>query len=246
MDLSDFFGDEDGSPFKSMVRYPDCAEYTMDELLHGEKEMLGLYVSGHPLDKYSDIINEYANVTSVDFMFDDETGTTSAKDRMTYTMGCIIEKVNVKLTRKNETMAFLTVSDLVGTMEIIVFPKAYTDMQNDLYPGNAVLITGRSSITEEEAKLIAENIRLLDDIRQDMEAAKIEVWVRFSDYGEYKNNEQDLISIAKEFPGKSPLFVQLAREKQAKKMKVEVDADSTIAGSLGLAFGDANVLIRKK
>ncbi len=246
MDLSDFFGDEDGSPFKSMVRYPDCAEYTMDELLHGEKEMLGLYVSGHPLDKYSDIINEYANVTSADFMFDDETGTTSAKDRMTYTMGCIIEKVNVKLTRKNETMAFLTVSDLVGTMEIIVFPKAYTDMQNDLYPGNAVLITGRSSITEEEAKLIAENIRLLDDIRQDMEAAKIEVWVRFSDYGEYKNNEQDLISIAKEFPGKSPLFVQLAREKQAKKMKVEVDADSTIAGSLGLAFGDANVLIRKK
>ena len=246
MDLSDFFSDDEGAQFKTVVRYPECSEYPKEDLLSGEKEVLGLYVSGHPLDRYTELIRKYANCTSADFMFDEDTNSVNIDDRMNCTIGCIIDSVSVKLTKKNENMAFVTVSDLVGSMEIIVFPKTYNEYKDMLYDGNRLLITGRSSVTEEEAKLMAESMRSLDDIEREAEEAKRQLWVCFENYEDYRKQEQDLLELAKEYKGFSPLFVQLRAERKAKGMPVKVDVDSGIISALGLAYGDANVKLVEK
>ena len=124
MSLFDFAAEEDKKAFE--IRIPDVAEYTKEELLGYEKEILGVYVSGHPLDEYTGMVNKYITNVSSDFEVDDELGETKARDGAIATIGGLITEKTIKTTKKGQLMAFLTVEDVVGTVEVVVFPNSFT------------------------------------------------------------------------------------------------------------------------
>ena len=123
MSLLDFMSEEDSEQFQ--VDYPDVPEFSKDIILSGEKQMLGLYISGHPLDNVRELLEKQTNVKTSDFEIDEETGLVSAVDGRNYTLGGLIESINTRITRKGENMAILSIEDLYGSMEVIVFPQAY-------------------------------------------------------------------------------------------------------------------------
>jgi DNA polymerase III alpha subunit len=146
MSLLDFMGEEEKEAFN--IEYPDVPEFGKDILLNGEKEVLGFYVSGHPLDDVRDILEKETNITSADFTVDtaDEedgvSGETAARDGNTYTMGGIIEDVTAKITKNNENMAFLKMEDLSGTLEVVVFPRTYEKYRSLIEKGAKTVMVG--------------------------------------------------------------------------------------------------------
>lgn len=123
----DLLSEEEQTSFQ--ITYPDVGEYDKDQLLSMEKEVLGIYVSGHPLDDDIRLLEQSTSASTADFLIDEETGRTVVKDQQSCVMGGIISELNVKLTRKNQNMAFLTLEDLRGTVEVLVFPRQYAAYQ---------------------------------------------------------------------------------------------------------------------
>ncbi|MFR1039824.1 MAG: OB-fold nucleic acid binding domain-containing protein [Clostridium sp.] len=125
MSLFDFAAEEDKK------QYPDhhfrmCGEFPKEELLAFEKETLGIYVSGHPMEEYDETCgNRISLPTATDFMVDEETGRAVVEDGAQVTIGGMITGKTVKTTRNGQLMAFMTLEDLVGSVEVIVFPKDY-------------------------------------------------------------------------------------------------------------------------
>lgn len=246
MSLADFFGGE----FEEMskVRYPDVEEYDKQEMLAMEKSVLGIYVSGHPLLDYTDIIDKLTNASSADFMIDEEVGRTKVKDQQMCVVGGLIAAVTVKLTKNNQNMAFVTLEDMVGQIEIIVFPRDYEKLRQHLYTDNKILVKGRASVTEEEAKLILSEMLTFEEVkngktfavnnrygkgdqtagvRQEKRGWAAEsgqpenpnqLWVCFADMEEYRKLEADFISILEDYKGTCPVYVQLLKERQMKSM----------------------------
>ena len=141
MSLFDFAAEEDKRAFE--IRIPDVAEYTKEELLGYEKEILGVYVSGHPLDEYTGMVNKYITNVSSDFEVDDELGETKARDGAIATIGGLITEKTIKTTKKGQLMAFLTVEDVVGTVEVVVFPNSFTANRVVIDHAEKVFVTGK-------------------------------------------------------------------------------------------------------
>ena len=157
MSLMDMLGEEERKEFD--IVYPDIPEYDKEELLANEKEMLGVYVSGHPLDEYREFLTKNVTAVTLDFFPEDpESGEAVAQDQKYYTVGGMIADKTVKMTKNNQNMAFITLEDLVGTIEIIVFPKKYEEYRQYLEVDSKVFVYGRASITEKEGKLLLEKM----------------------------------------------------------------------------------------
>ena len=144
--------------------YPVINEFSQKELLMMEKEMLGLYISGHPLDKFRDIAEKRSNITSQDVVeyienVDNDNFESKVRDEMEVSICGIISNKKTKITRNNETMAFFKIEDLYGTIDAIVFPKTYSRLQNSIKEDIPVIIKGRLSLREdEEPKIICNSI----------------------------------------------------------------------------------------
>lgn len=244
MSLMDFLAPEEQSEYT--VDYPETEEYSKDEILTNEKEVLGIYVSGHPLDDYTDVLERYADVSSLDFIPDEETGKTKVYDQNHYTIGGTIEAVTIKSTKNGANMAFLTLEDLYGTVEIVVFPKVYEEYRNILFTNNRILVSGKASVTEEEGKLLASRILMLDEARKNMKDEKQEVWILFQNYKEYIQNQNNLEHVLQEHPGGSPVFVQLKEEHQGISCKTKVRTDNGLIDILKLEWGVDRVMVREK
>ena len=242
MSLIDFMGEEQAKAFE--VQYPDVPEFSRDILLSGEKEMLGLYVSGHPLDDVKEMLEEMTNITTADFLIDEETLQTVAKDNREYTLGGMIETVTHKITKNGENMAFIQIEDLTGTMEVIIFPRTFEKYRELLTENNAIIIKGRSQISERDSKLIASEIYSLSEMLRQKEEGKKQLWVLYEDFEDYKNNLKNLNSILNNHRGYTPVYVQLKKEKQAKKSSICVDLSSGIESALKLEVGPDRVLVR--
>ncbi len=172
MSLFDVVGEEDKDFFE--VKLPNVGEYDQELKLALEKEVLGIYVSGHPLENYTGIMEKYANALTTDFALDDETGRCSASDGARVTVGGMVTGKTVKYTRKNEPMSFVTIEDLVGTVEVIVFPKSYMQYNSVLAEDAKVFIKGRVSAEEDkDAKLICEEVYTFEDISDPAKAARL-------------------------------------------------------------------------
>ena len=162
--MFDIISEEEEVPESSKYSFDEKPEMDMKELLFLEKEMLGIYISGHPLDKYREQIERKTNVNSLDFLTANEELDTSGntnmfKDNQEVVYAGIISKVKKKYTKKNTIMAFVTVEDLYGSTEIIVFDSAYSKYSNILLEDNVVLVQGRISIREDEPiKIVASKI----------------------------------------------------------------------------------------
>ena len=127
MSLFDFVDDSVKEDFE--IKMPDVAEYSKEEMLNFEKEVLGVYVSGHPLDEYAAMWKRHVSAVTTDFEIDDETGETKVLDGTKQTVGGMVMNKTVKTTKNGQLMAFLTIEDLVGTSGDYSVPERFFDIQ---------------------------------------------------------------------------------------------------------------------
>ena len=235
MSLFDFVGEEQKKEFE--ITLPDVDEYEKEQLLAYEKEVLGFYVSGHPLEKYEGIWKKHiTNVTS-DFALDEETGRSKVTDGMKTTIGGMIVDKTIKYTRTNQTMAFLTLEDLLGTVEVVVFPRDYEKNKNQLVEEEKVFITGRVSVEEDKpSKLICEKIKNFKELNR-------ELWIQFSDMNTYQKNERTLYNILRESDGKDRVVIYVRSPKAIKRLSENwtVQADENLIQKLSDKFGAENI-----
>lgn len=221
------------------IKMPDVGEYTKELLLGFEKEVLGFYVSGHPMEEYQSLWKKYITAKTSDFYLDEDTGAISLKDGSTQTIGGMIMDKKIKYTKNDKIMAFLTVEDLVGSVEVIVFPQTYEKYSYKLNEESKVFIQGRVSAEEErDGKLICEKITSFDEIPQ-------KVWLKFADMGEYKAREQELLAAIAESEGKDSVIIYLEDTKQMKQLAPNhnIHADSETLEALRDMLGKDNVRV---
>ena len=139
-------------------KFTTLKEFDEKELLSMEKEMLGIYISGHPLEKLRNSIEKVATINTLQMIQMKEQNDLSQDGKQVKYIG-IINSIKKKYTKKNTLMAFITVEDLYGSTEIIVFDGCYSKAQNILLNENIVLVEGRLSIREDDdVKIVANNI----------------------------------------------------------------------------------------
>lgn len=237
MSLFDLAGETEKKQYE--VPLPDVGEFPRELLLEFEKEVLGIYVSGHPLEEYVGMWKKNITNTTADFYLDDETGIPNVKDNANAKIGGIISDKKIKYTKNDQVMAFLSLEDMVGTVEVIVFPKTYEANAPRLNTDAKVFIEGRVSVEEDrDAKLIASKITLFDEIART-------VWIRFANIDEYSAKERELFSMLAESDGKDEVTVYLTDTKQVKKLGkgYTIRADKDMIEMLANAFGRENVQV---
>lgn len=323
MSLFDFVSDEEKAEYE--IKMPDVAEYNKKELLAFEKEVLGIYVSGHPLDEYMDMWKKYTTAKSSDFETEDETetsdgissgfvndmqpsgheskaadmkpdaavksaaivkvdlslhmntpfgkkdyvpayvkvpgagagtrttnttaskqqeslhngGSTMLRDNDIVTIGGIITEKTVKTTKTNQLMAFVTIEDLYGTVEVVVFPKNYSDNKIKLEMDEKVFINGRVSAgTDEKSKLILSKVVTFDEIPR-------KCWVQFEDIEHFRQQEEHLYSLLNSFDGHDKVIIYCRAENQIKKLpaKYSICINDELIALLNREFGQQNIRI---
>ena len=184
MSLFDLVDESEKSQFE--IKMPDVSEYTKEDILAFEKEVLGVYVSGHPLDEYAAMWKKHISAMSTDFEIDDETGEPKVKVDSKATIGGMIMAKSVKPTKTGQLMAYLTIEDLVGTVEVIVFPRTFSTYRNIIEETDKLFITGRvNANADENAKLICESVVPFEDVPR-------KLWIRFASEEEYLKKAADL------------------------------------------------------
>lgn len=240
LSLFDIAGEEARNEFQ--ITFPDVGEYSKEELLAFEKEILGVYISGHPLDDYEEAWRRNITATSADFMVDEETEKAGVQDGSRVVIGGMVAGKTVKTTRTNQLMAFITLEDLMGSVEVIVFPKDY-EGNRELFTEDAKLfIRGRVSIGDDPVgKLVCEQVVPFEDTPK-------ELWVQFADKEAYQEREQKLLSLLKSSEGKDRVVIYLQKER-AKKMlppSWNVHVTEQLLQGLQHELGEKNVKVVEK
>ena len=243
MSLMDFLGEEEME--KTKITFPNMPEFPKEEILEKEKEVLGIYVSGHPLDEYKELMDRCSTASTLDFVPEEETGQTTAHDNGNYTLCGLVEQITVKMTRNNEAMAFVTLEDLFGQIEVVVFPKVYDSCRMLLEKNKGIIVRGRASISEEEGKLLASEIKTFDSEMQKLEDEKKQLWILLPNMEELHNARAQLDAILKEHPGSSGVFIQLKEEKKGLASRSRVHVDDSLLSKLKLEYGANSVLVRE-
>ncbi len=240
MSLFDLVSEEEKERFE--IRLPDVEEYRKEDLLAMEKEVLGIYLSGHPLEEYeSRWRKNITNVTS-DLIRDEETGEVSVSDGSGTMVGGMIVGKTIKYTKNNNPMAFLTIEDLYGTVEVIVFPKDYERYSHLMNEDDKVFVRGRISLEDEKnGSVICERMYSFDE-------AGRELWIRFSNKEEYEARQEEMTDLLKDSDGQDPVVVYLDTERAAKRLgdHLTVSADSALIARLGETFGAENIRIAER
>ena len=240
MNLFDFMGEEEKTRYRGKL--PDVDEYEKEELLALEKEVLGVYISGHPLEEYESAWRKNISAMTSDFALDEETGVPKVKDGTKAVIGGLITEKTVKYTKNNQAMAFLTIEDLVGTVEVIVFPRDYEKNKALFENEDKLYIEGKVSVEEDRpAKLIFSGARK-------MTGSVSEVWVRFADKAEYESKVAALYDILKKHPGNDEAVIYLTAEKAMKRLppRLNIKADEELLKLMKESFGEGNIAVKKK
>jgi len=210
MTLFDMVGEEEKEQFE--IKLPDVGEYSKENLLAFEKEVLGAYLSGHPLQEYEDKWRKSISATTLDFQPDEETGRAKVHDGTREIVGGMITAKTIKHTKTNQMMAFLSLEDLVGTVEVIVFPRDYEKNREYLEIDKKIFVKGRVSEEEERpSKLICETII-------PFEQTKKELWVQFSDKEDFLRNEHILYGYLADSEGDDEVVIYCQKERAIKRL----------------------------
>lgn len=235
MSLFDFAAEEDKKAFE--IRIPDVAEYTKEELLGYEKEILGVYVSGHPLDEYTGMVKKYITNVSSDFEIDDETGETKVKDGAVATIGGLITNKTIKTTKKGQLMAFFTLEDVVGTVEVVVFPNSFTANRVVMDHAEKVFVTGKvQANVDENAKLICDKV-------VDFNTIPRKLWIRFESLSAYEEKKAELDGILHDSDGKDTVVIYCTRENKRITLPSNrtIKVNSELIQKLQAMYGDKNI-----
>lgn len=237
LSLFDIAPEEDKNEFE--IRMPQAAEYPKETILTFEKEVLGIYLSGHPLERYRNMMEKMISAKTSDFQPDDETGIPEVYDNQKVIVGGMITDKTIKYTKNNKVMAFLTVEDLVGTVEVVVFPRDYEKCQMFLNEDARLFIQGRVSAEDDKAsKLILEKVRLFDDMPR-------ELWLQFESREEYAKAETGLVDDLMESRGNSTVVIYLKDVKAMKKLPpaYQVHIEDSWLERMCKKYGSSNVKI---
>lgn len=245
MSLLDFFGAAVQKEFE--IAFPDVGEFPKEELLLYEKEVLGIYISGHPLYEYETILRKNITATTAQFQMEQEEqeyssepmSDTKAVDGRLYTLGGMITAKKTMLTKKNQTMAFVTLEDLMGTIEMVVFPQVYQKYRQWLEEDQKVFIKGKADISEDGGKLLCENVIPFDQLPK-------ELWIQFEDKQSFRGREIEILSSIRENKGESSVIVFCKKEREIKKMSYLVSISEQYVKNLTEKFGKENIKIVEK
>ena len=240
MSLFDLVSKEERQSYETAM--PNVGEYDKETLLGFEKEVLGVYISGHPLEEYEERWRKNITATTADFLLDEDTGETKVKDKELVTVGGMITDKTIKYTRNNQAMAFLTIEDLLGTVEVVVFPRNYEKDQALMKEEAKVFIQGRANVEEEKnGKVICEKIYSFDD-------AKRELWVQFADRQKFESEEKRLYELLMGSDGEDRVVIYLAEEKAMKRLPAarNVGIDRNLICRLSEHFGEKNIKVVEK
>ena len=239
--LFDLAGEEEKSNYQ--ITFPDVGEFGKEDLLAFEKETLGIYVSGHPLEAYEETWRNHITAVTADFIVDEETQQTNVQDGAYVTIGGMITGKNVKTTRNNKMMAFLTLEDLVGSVEVIVFPKDYESKRELFVEDSKVFIQGRASVGDDPVgKLICERVIPFSAVPK-------ELWLKFPDKDTYVETEREILELLRESEGSDSVIIYLERERAKKVLPANwnVNASDGLLDILTKKLGEINVrLVEKK
>ena len=237
MSLFDIVSEEEKVELE--IKMPDVGEYDKELLLSFEKEVLGFYVSGHPMEEYEALWSKYITAKTTDFYLDEETHRTVVEDGSRATIGGMIMDKKIKYTKNDQIMAFLTVEDMVGSVEVIVFPKDYEKNSYKLTDENKVFIQGRVSVEEErDGKLISEKITAFDEIPR-------KVWLKFPNMDSYIIQEKQLFDSIAQSDGNDTIVIYLEDSKQMKTLPPNrnIKADGEVLERLRGMLGENNVRV---
>ena len=237
MSLFDLVSDEEKKEYE--IRMPDVEEYDKEMILAFEKDVLGIYLSGHPLERYRNIMEKMISAKTTDFQPDEESGIPKVYDGQKVIIGGMITEKTIKYTRNNKVMAFLTLEDLLGTVEIVVFPRDYEKWQSMLNEDARVFVQGRVNAEDDKpSKLILEKVRAFEDMPQ-------ELWIQFKDKAEYAEKEQELLETLKGYAGVSAVVIYLKDVNAMKRLPAGYHAriSDSLTGELRKKYGESNVKV---
>ena len=237
MSLLDIVSDEQKEELE--IKMPNVGEYTKDLILSFEKEVLGFYVSGHPMEEYQKLWERKITAKTSDFYLDEETGAVHVIDGEKAIIGGMITDKKIKYTKNDKIMAFLTVEDLVGSIEIIVFPRDYEKYSSKLMEENKIFIEGRVSVEEDrDGKLICEKITSFDELAQ-------KVWIKFKNVDEYTGREAVLYDAIHDSEGKDQVVIYIEETRKMKTLPANrnVHASEELITRLEELFGKNNVKV---
>ncbi len=240
MSLFDLVSEEEKKEYQ--VSFPDVGEYSKEELLAFEKDILGVYISGHPLDDYEGLWRKNITATSADFIVDEETEEAVVKDGMKVVIGGLVAGKVVKTTRSNQLMAFITLEDLMGSVEVIVFPKNYEADRDILAEDSKIFIKGRVSLGDEPVgKLVCEQVIPFSKVPR-------QLWLQFEDKEIYQAMEGEILGILKESEGPDSVVIYLKKERAKKILPAnwKVEAAGELMETLICKLGEKNVKLVEK
>ena len=208
MSLFDLVSEEEKSDFQ--IQLPKVGEYAKETKLAFEKEVLGVYISGHPLEEYEEQWQKAISATTLDFQLDEESNHSKVHDGAREIIGGFITEKTMKATKTNQMMAFITVEDLLGTVEVVVFPRDYEKNRNLLEVDRKVFIKGRVSEEDDKpSKLICEKVVPFNQIKR-------ELWIQFPDKADYLKNEQIVYGYLADSEGEDEVVIYCQAERAVK------------------------------
>ena len=240
MTLFDLVSEDQKEEFQ--IRMPDVGEYSKETLLAFEKEVLGIYVSGHPLEAYEEKWKKSISATTADFQLDEETGHTKVHDGAKEIIGGMITEKTIKHTKTNQMMAFITVEDLLGTVEVVVFPRDYEKNRDYLEVDSKVFVRGRVSEEDDKpSKLICEKII-------PFEQTKKELWIQFPDKETFLDQEQIVYGYLADSDGNDEVVIYCAKERVVKRLPKNrnIGINEQILRRLMNHFGEKRVKVVEK
>ena len=242
----DLFGLENMDDTAEDDSFAPMEEFPFSEILKMEKEVLGIYVSGHPLSEYEEELSKKVSCTSRDFEADED-GRVHLSDGQKVIFGGIINSKKVKYTKNNKVMAFINVEDMYGSVEVVVFPNSYALCQNFINADEIVIVNGKADISSEgDGKIIAEKITPIDS----EEGQETEFTVPDKLFLKVPNEKilQKAARILKTFPGDIPVVVKLSDTGSVVKASKDMYAseEEIVIDGLKMLLGDENVVMKYK
>ena len=238
MSLFDFVDEKTKKDFE--ISYPDVGEYERDMKLSFEKEVLGIYISGHPLDGYVGLWKGHITNKVSDMLRDEETGETKVQDRQKVTLGGLLRDLKKRLTKKNDIMVNAVLEDLTGSCDVIIFQNAYNDYKQYLEEDAKVFLTGSVRLRDEQdAELTVYQVTPFDAVPR-------RLWIRFATMEDYEKKRGDLQEIIDSHGGRDAVVVYIADRKVMKQSGAGegIRADQALVDLVGEHFGVKNVSLQ--
>lgn len=199
------------------IPLPDLPEFPKRLILQNEKELIGFYVTDHPLSEYKAALKRYMPL----HQFSEDT---QIADGTFVTVAGIISSCNIKTTKRGDTMAILTLEDFTGRFPVIVFSKVYHDYLKDIYEDNVVAIEGRFNVDERESKIVAHKIKTLSA------HVPTEVRLKVAAYLENPLVQRELLQVFNKYKGEDIVYLQLMGSRKIIKTKPNFWVDSSAPG----------------